>query len=144
MTQMRFARTEKAAHIYSVLLSAKLNAVNDFKMNPDHLIVDEIISLRGPSYKRVYRGGKGTYHIRRVAHTNLCVKVKEAMPLYGHIGRWSGLLKLNKNGNFRVPLDTIDKPHWRKTFRKNLHRLQAFLLLMSFHFGLTCSYELLL
>ena len=39
MTQMRFARTDKGAVIYNLLASARHNAINDFKMNPDYLIV---------------------------------------------------------------------------------------------------------
>ena len=56
-------------------------------------------------------------------HVHLAVKVKEAMPLYGQIGRWCGLLKLNKHGNFRVPFRQIDKVYWTKTFRthQNIH-----------------------
>lgn len=118
MTQMRFARTDKGAVIYNLLASARHNAVNDFKMNPDYLIVDEIMTLKGPTHHRVYRGGKGKYHLRRVRHVHLAVKVKEAMPLYGQIGRWCGLLKLNKHGNFRVPFRQIDKVYWTKTFRQ--------------------------
>lgn len=46
MTQMRFARTDKGAVIYNLLASARHNAINDFKMNPDYLIVGNVLNSK--------------------------------------------------------------------------------------------------
>jgi len=122
LTQMRFARTDKAAVLYNLVLAAKTNAINDWKMNPDYLVVDEVLCGSGPIYLRVYRGGRGRHHIRRVRHSNICVKVKEAMPMFGRLGRWSGLLKQNKHGNYDTSALNWghDRIRYTWTFRKRM------------------------
>eukprot|EP00291_Cryptomonas_curvata_P022899 CAMPEP_0172172728 /NCGR_PEP_ID=MMETSP1050-20130122/12618_1 /TAXON_ID=233186 /ORGANISM="Cryptomonas curvata, Strain CCAP979/52" /LENGTH=202 /DNA_ID=CAMNT_0012844321 /DNA_START=268 /DNA_END=872 /DNA_ORIENTATION=- len=62
------------------IYSAKFNAANNHGMDPDNLMIDEIILGRSSYLKRVEFKGRGRTGVRRLPYCHLTVYVREIRP----------------------------------------------------------------
>ena len=77
MIQMRFARSPRGFVFYSLFRSAQANAVNQFSLNPDYLVIKDVRVGRAPSpVVNKFRGRGGMVKIR-LNHSHLYVNIQE-------------------------------------------------------------------
>jgi large subunit ribosomal protein L22 len=76
LNTLKFTPKKAAALLYKVIESASANAENNFKQNPETLIVKEIIVNEGTTYKRFQPVSRGRAHpiLKRTSH--ITVKVE--------------------------------------------------------------------
>ena len=76
LNTLKYTPKKAAKLLYKLIESASSNAENNFKQNPDNLIVKEIVVNEGPTYKRFQPISRGRAHpiLKRTSH--ITVKVE--------------------------------------------------------------------
>lgn len=77
LIQMRFARSRRGYEFYALLRNGQANAVNQFGMNPDNLIIENIVASRAHQPKAVKMRGKGHRSAVRLRHSHLVCRIVE-------------------------------------------------------------------
>ena len=73
---LKFTPKKAAEILYQVILSARSNAENNFKQDPETLIIKEIIVNEGTTYKRFQPVSRGRAHPILKRTTHITVKVE--------------------------------------------------------------------
>ncbi|ETO11846.1 ribosomal protein L22 [Reticulomyxa filosa] len=89
LIQMRFARSRRSYEFFSLLRNAQANAVHQYGMNPDTLIIDNLRVLRAHQPKVLRIRGKGGSMVMRLRHSHLICRVKENAKLTNKA--WRGI-----------------------------------------------------
>lgn len=76
LNTLKFTPKKAAEILYMVIQSASSNAENNFKQNPETLIIKEIIVNEGTTYKRFQAVSKGRAHPILKRTTHITVKVE--------------------------------------------------------------------
>lgn len=76
LNTLKFTPKKAADILYKAIQSAASNAENNFKQNPDTLIVKEIIVNEGTTYKRFQPVSRGRAHPILKRTTHITVKVE--------------------------------------------------------------------
>ncbi len=79
VTVLNFMPKKGAAFVKKTLESAIANAENNFDLNPDDLVVQQIWADEGPRLKRVKAGARGRYkpRVRRLSHLTIVLAERE-------------------------------------------------------------------
>merc|ERR1719150_3485597 len=77
LIQMRFARSPKAWEFFSLLKNAQSNAVNQFGLNPDELVIHSLNVGRAKQPKMLKHRGKDRHQFLKLRHSHLFLKIKE-------------------------------------------------------------------
>ena len=77
LIQMRFARSRRGYEFYSLLRNGQANAVNQFGMNPDNLIIENIVASRAHQPKVAKLRGKGRVASVKLRHSHLVCRIIE-------------------------------------------------------------------
>ena len=102
LIQMRFARSIRGYDMYALIRNCQANAVNQFGMNPDHLVIKNLDATRAKQPKTICFTGKGRARYLKLRHTHLVCKVYEDRKKAGNA--WRGSTQ-------RVIQDDRCKPH---------------------------------
>jgi len=73
---LKFTPKKAAEILYKVIQSARSNAENNFKQDPETLIIKEIIINEGTTYKRFQPVSKGRAHPILKRTTHITVKIE--------------------------------------------------------------------
>ena len=79
-TKLLFIGGKAPKLLSSVIKSAKANAVNNMKLNPGNLVIKEVVSSKGPFFKRWQPVSRGSAHAIQKRTTHLKVIVAEKNP----------------------------------------------------------------
>ncbi|MEM6281135.1 MAG: 50S ribosomal protein L22 [Chloroflexota bacterium] len=76
---LKFMPQKGSDLVYKTLYSAISNAVNNFDMDREELVITQIFADEGPSMKRYKAGARGRYkpRVRRTAHLTVFVEERE-------------------------------------------------------------------
>jgi len=77
LIQMRFARSPKGFEFFSLIKNGQSNAVNQFGLNPDHLIIDKLNVGRAKQPKILKHRGRDRHQFLKLKHSHLFCKIKE-------------------------------------------------------------------
>jgi len=90
LTQLRLSRKRKAVIVFNVLRTARVHAINNFRMDPARLVVDEVVVGKGQHLKRIDIKARGHYGMRRRYRSHLQIAVREIPPQPGEtkLGLW--------------------------------------------------------
>lgn len=78
---LKFTPKKAAKILYDVIQSAASNAENNFKQNPETLVIKEIIVNEGTTYKRHQPVSRGRAHpiLKRTAHITVKVEADPSL-----------------------------------------------------------------
>ena len=81
--QLKRLTKRSSGDVLKLLDSAKANAVNNFNLNPEDLIVRKINVTGGPMFKRMLPAAKGAAHIirHRMSHVNMYLVTKDELKI---------------------------------------------------------------
>lgn len=77
LIQMRFCRSPKGWEFFALLKNAQSNAVNQFGLNPDHLVVHRLNVGRAKQPKVLKHRGRDRHQFIKLRHSHLFCRVKE-------------------------------------------------------------------
>lgn len=77
VNKLEFISGKAPKFLSAAIKSAKANAVNNLKLNPANLIIKEVITQKGPFFKRWQPVSRGNAHSIKKRTTHITVKVAE-------------------------------------------------------------------
>ena len=77
LIQMRFARSPKGWEFFSLIKNCQSNAINQFGLNNDHLIISKLNVGRAKQPKVLKHRGRDRHQFIKLRHSHLFCRVKE-------------------------------------------------------------------
>ena len=77
LIQMRFARSPKGFEFFSLIKNAQSNAINQFCLNPDELVIHSLNVGREKLKKILKHRGRDRHQFLRLRHSHLFCKITE-------------------------------------------------------------------